>query len=72
MALVKVLVQDGKISEQALQLIHDEAMCETFGWTPEILNNLDVFHYDVFSAIISTRENLRNEEIESMKNRAHR
>lgn len=37
-------------------MIHEQALCETFGWTPQELNKVDLFYIDAFTAVLKGRE----------------
>ncbi len=46
------MAEDGKIDIKTLEIISEYNLCETFGWTPEQLNEMDPFYVEAFSAIM--------------------
>jgi len=50
-----------------MQIIQDEALCETFGWTPQILDSIDLEIIDGFTAVLSGRQKGETDRLKSKK-----
>jgi len=65
--IVKNLFKEGKISVLTIRTIQEETLCETFGWTPKQLNEIDLFHIDAFTAIMKGREKGLKDKVQNPK-----
>ena len=65
--IVKNLFKEGKISVLTIRTIQEETLCETFGWTPKQLNDVDTFYIDAFTAFIKGREKGLKDKVQNPK-----
>ncbi len=56
MGIVENLFKQGKISYDTIDVIQDETFCETFGWTPDVLDSVDLERLDGFASVLKGRE----------------
>lgn len=50
------MVKKKLISPLSVYLLNEENLCETFGWTPDQLDNTDPFIIDAFVAILNGKK----------------
>lgn len=50
--ILESFFKSGDISPLTLQMLNEENLCETFGWTPKDLEEQDTFVIDAFTAIL--------------------
>lgn len=65
--IVKNLFEQGKIQAYTLSVIQDEALCETFKWTPDELYSIDLEIVDNFTAVLTGRQKGEAEKMKKPK-----
>lgn len=50
------IVEEAKLDLRILELINEEAICETFHKLPSEVREMDIFDYDVYCAILQGRQ----------------
>ncbi len=50
--ILESFFKEGNINPLTLQMLNEENLCETFGWTPKDLEEQDTFVIDAFTAIL--------------------
>lgn len=66
--ILKGLLRELDVSPLVMNLIKEQAMCETFGWTPEQYGNTDVDKIDAFAAIMNGRQKAIHDKMPKPKN----
>ncbi len=61
------LFEKGKITHHTISVIQDEALCETFGWTPHELYSIDLETIDNFTAVLTGRQKGEAEKMKKPK-----
>lgn len=55
------ILTEAKINPKIIELVNEEAMCETFHKLPKDIREMSIFDYDVYCAILGGRqEAMRN------------
>jgi hypothetical protein len=65
--LVEKLIKDGTVDPMIGYYITLENLCETFGWTPEQVENMKVEDLEIFKAILRGKSKSASVEPQQVK-----
>jgi hypothetical protein len=58
------LLRKGKISEDVIDIMHEEALCEAYGWTPDYVKNMEAEDFAIYLSIVLGKSDRRKLEAE--------
>lgn len=56
---MRYLLRIGRIDNEVVEIMAEEALCSHYGWTPDYVRNMDNYDFNVYVAILSGKASSR-------------